>query len=138
MTTKQRNLVDLCDRLHRLGFSLEEAETLRRIEMTLHRWAELECGDGDNYASWAIERDEQTEKPYMVRYPHDGKSYRTPIADRERGALKRLDRIMAKHPDLTYYHQGDPRGCQLYILRKADVTNTDINATYTRGLAVAA
>jgi len=138
MKTTLRNKIELFDRLRALGFTLEEAEQLRRIEMTLHRWAELECGDGNAYASWAIERDETTEKPYMVRYPHDGKSYRTPVADREKGALKRLKAIMARHPGLTYYHQGDPRGVSLYIVRIADLQGRSIDTNYTVGLAVAA
>lgn len=33
---------------------------LRLAEMRLHRWCENECGNGDNYKSWAIERDETT------------------------------------------------------------------------------
>jgi hypothetical protein len=35
------------------------------------------------------------------------------------------------------YHQGDPRGCALYIIRKGDVPKgEDVNAYYTNGLAV--
>lgn len=44
------------NRLLALGFSFEEASTLRRISMTLHRWHEMECGDGNDYASWCIVR----------------------------------------------------------------------------------
>ena len=41
------------DTLHSLGFSTRQADTLRRISMTLRRWHELECGiDGG-----CIERD---------------------------------------------------------------------------------
>lgn len=74
----------------RLGIPTAAAATLRRAEMTLHRWAELECGDGNDYASWAIERDDDTGKPYMARYPHNGPASRTAIADRETGALRRV------------------------------------------------
>ncbi len=38
------------------GISFEDARALRRISMTLHRWHELECGDGKNYGSWCITR----------------------------------------------------------------------------------
>lgn len=109
--------------MERYGISYEDAATIRRIEMTLQRWAELECGDSNEYASWSIERDEETEKPYMVRHVHGqpDRTYRTRIADREAGALRRLDRLMAAYPDLTYYHQTDPRGCALYIVRKSDL-----------------
>lgn len=122
--------------MEQLGFNREEAHQLRRISMTLHRWAELECGDGNDWASWAIERDEQTHKPYLLTYPHTGKSHRRPIADRETGALKRLAVIMAKHPEFTSYHQTDPRGAALYIVRRADLGNRDISSCYTMGTCI--
>jgi hypothetical protein len=132
-----KHTLELVSRLEKLGLNIEEALTLRKIERTFHRWAELECGDGNNYKSWAIERDEETGRPFMCTYPHDAKSYRTPIADREAGALRRLEKIMHQHPELEAYRQGDPRGCALYIVRKADIPAGEaINAFYTRGVAV--
>lgn len=115
--------------MERHGINSDDAAKLRRIEMTLHRWAELECGDGNEYASWAIERDEKTDKPYMVTHYYGirggagegGRVSRSRIADHEAGALRRLQRIMAAYPELTYYHQTDPRGCALYIVRRADI-----------------
>lgn len=59
----------LIRQLESLGFSFEEAQKLRRIEMTLHRWNEQECGDGNDYASWSIERDETTGKPGLIGSP---------------------------------------------------------------------
>lgn len=125
MTTKAENLHRLISRLEELGFTYDEAHTLRRIEMTLHRWAEQECGDGNDFASWAIERDEKTGKPYRVIYPHNGPSRRRPIPDKERGALRRLAAIMSRHPTLWAYQQTDPRGCALYIGRRQDIAPTD-------------
>jgi len=122
--------------LSKLGFSYSEATALRRIELTLHRWAEQCCGNSDNYKSWSIERDEETNKPFLCVYPHQGKSYRKPIADRESGAFKRLSKIMESHPELWSYHQGDCRGCMLYVGRKADVNGYDLDSVYTRGFAV--
>lgn len=120
-----------------LGFDYQEADRLRRIEMTLQRWAELECGDGNDYASWAIERDETTGKPYRCIYPHQGEKRRHAVPDRERGALRRLAGIMRGHPELVAYHQGDCRGCMLYILRASDVKpGESIGSVYTRGFAV--
>src|SRR6516165_3055520 len=95
--------------LSRAGVSMEDARALRRISMTLRRWWELECGDGNDYASWAIERDEITEKPHLVTYPHTGKPRRSLIADRENGAKRRLARIMSNYPELSTYLQTDPR-----------------------------
>ena len=134
-TTKER--YEVLSRLEKAGISYEHANALRRISMTLSRWGELECGDGNDYCSWSIERDEVTGKPYMATYPHDGKSSRRPVADREKGALKRLQAIMSKYPDLLAYHQTDPRGCAVYVLRKDDVpVGSSIDSVYNRGVAV--
>jgi hypothetical protein len=66
----------------------------------------------------------------------------TPLADRERGALKRLDKIMARYPGFASYVQTDPRGCSLYILppallaRYPDGANGDVGSFYSSGIAV--
>ena len=94
------------DVLESLGFTAEEAESLRRISMTLRRWFELECGDSNDFKSWAIERDETTDKPYMVEHMHvpassnpfgysNNGTYKTAIPDREAGARKRLAKILS-------------------------------------------
>lgn len=121
------------------GLALDDAIALRRIAMTLHRWHELECGDGNNYASWAIERENEdgTGRPFMVTYPHDGKPRRHLVPDRESGALRRLRAIMARYPSLGYYVQGDPRGASLYVLRPGDVREGEsADSCYSRGLAI--
>ena len=128
------------DRLLAAGISYRDALQLRRISMTLHRWHELECGDGNDYASWCITRGKKTGKvfeyddngkPYLERHAHSSNepTY-TLLADRERGALKRMAAIMANYPKLTAYIQGDPRGCALYIGENL----TDSN--YSHGIAV--
>lgn len=130
--TKQemRRQQQMFDNLHLLGIAPDDATTLRRISMTLHRWHELECGIDNG----GVERDEKTGKCFWYS-SHTGK--RSPFADRETGALKRLKAIMAKHPKLGYYVQGDPRGCALYIIRPGDVpAGQDVDAYYNRGLAV--
>lgn len=157
------------DILVSLGFTRDEAEALRRISMTLRRWYELECGDSDNYGSWAVERGDNGDgKPFMVHhlYMHGrGKDTvsRYPIADRERGAEKRLKAIVdarntrhsaqftdtcecgdkighisaCDHGRISAYLQTDPRGCALYIIRPGDVPDgQDVSAYYTRGIAV--
>jgi hypothetical protein len=114
----------------RLPLGISELTDLARAEKTLHRWSELECGDGNDFASWSIERDEQTGTPYMVTHPHSGKSYRTKVADREKGALKRVAAI-CKAAGLHFYHQGDPRGCSLYVS-----TEPLDGSNYSRGVAI--
>jgi len=93
----------------------DQARTLRRAQLTLHRWAELECGDGNGH----IERDEKTGKPF---YYNDRANYVqandprriSAIPDRERGALRRVAEV-CKAAGLHFYHQTDPRGCALYV-----------------------
>lgn len=113
-----------------VSLSLEDANTLRRAQITLHGWNEAECGDSNDYASWSIERDETTGKPYAVTYPHHAnKSYRRAIPDRETGALNRV-RDICKRNGLYFYHQTDPRGCALYV-DVQPLTDCD----YSRGIA---
>lgn len=156
MTRKEaERLTRQADTLRSLGFTQDEAEALRRISMTLHRWHELECGDSNEYGSWSIERDDDGNgKPFMVRhhYRHSNKANdttRTPIADKEKGALKRLQAIMLERNKrnlqanvkagggLSGYIQGDPRGAALYIIRPGDVpTGADVSCYYSRGICV--
>ncbi len=145
------------DDLQSAGFSFEDAHALRRISMTLHRWHELECGDSNDYASWCITRGHHGTRPPAFVHDEDGKPYLerhyypqvvgqpgnrttyTAIPDRERGALRRLARIMARYPGFASYVQGDPRGCALYII-PLDRLNTydaaNLDCCYTRGIAV--
>lgn len=134
MSRNENNLMALA----RMGISDNDARALRRISMTLRRWHELECGSGNDHYSFAIKRDEATQKPYIVRWRNsDSKAYRVPTPDRERGALKRLAAIMARYPALQSYVQGDPRGCALYLLRPGDVpAGEDVGSYYSRGVAV--
>lgn len=132
MTARQSTML-LLQTLRNAGIEAgyDDANTLRRAQLTLHRWAELECGDGNNYASWAIERDE-TGKPFLCTYPHNvhpSKGTRHLVDDRERGALRRVAAI-CKEIGAHFYHQTDPRGCALYV---AAEPLTDSN--YNRGIA---
>ena len=140
LTAQENTLVSL-------GFTIDEAAALRRISMTLRRWHELECG----IDAGCIERDDTTGVPMWVT---QGRNYhrRTPVADREAGALRRLGRIVghrntrvwaasdahavhvhAVHP----YIQTDPRGAALYILRPGDVPpGSKAESCYTNGICV--
>ena len=63
MRTSVKQRVEVIRRLQDAGISWEHANTLRRINMTLQRWGELEC-NGD------IQRDETTGIPYHP-FQHD-------------------------------------------------------------------
>ena len=113
-----------------LGFTNDDAKALRRIAVQLHRWHELECGvDGGG-----VERDQETGRCYWYSSYTDR---RTPTADRETGALKRLAALMSRYQPLTYYVQGDPRGAAVYVLRPGDVPEgKEADSYYSRGVAV--
>lgn len=116
MNTTKNDYV-LRDKLNQAGINLpiEAVNTLRRAELTLQRWGELECGSSNDYGtSFCISRDEETGKPFMEVHPSTGNSYRYKVADREAGALKRIAKVCAQY-GLNYFHQSDPRGCALYI-----------------------
>jgi hypothetical protein len=131
-----------------LGFTREEAEALRRISLTLHRWFEHECNG-------AIQRDGENGdgRPYWYN-THTGRKI-APVADREAGAMRRLRAIINARNDratsaalanetwkvngveVSSYIQGDPRGAALYIIRPGDVPERqDVNSYYTRGIVV--
>ena len=130
----ENNLLQLA----RLGIEHSDAIALRRISMTLRRWYELECGTDAGH----IERNEKTRKPMWYnarsRYlqANDPRCWSV-IPDRETGAIKRLEKIMANYPSLKHYLQTDPRGCALYLLRPDDVPEgKDASAYYSRGVPV--
>jgi hypothetical protein len=134
-----------------LGFTRNEAASLRRISMTLHRWHELECGIDHG----CVERDEETGKTFWL---NSMTGRRSPIADRETGALKRLRYIInarnARRRDVlpvgqradinaintinvSAYIQTDPRGAALYIIRPGDVPEgASVESYYNRGICV--
>lgn len=123
--------LNLTHALGQLGFTESEVDSMRRISNTLQRWFALECGtDGG-----CIERDEKTGLPYWVN--HDARIVtRCRVADREAGALRRLNKIMAGRL-VSFYVQTDPRGAALYILRPGDVPpGADPASYYTRGICV--
>ena len=86
-------------------------------------------------------------KPFNV-YHGAGKSWRYAIADREAGALRRAKAIVdarnallgltKRHKaHMSIHHQGDCRGCMLYLVRRSDVPHGgNVESYYSRGFAV--
>lgn len=104
---------------------LDDVDTLRRAQLTLHRWAEGECGDDNS----CITRDETTGKPYREYAGVSGRNRMVPIPDRETGALRRVRDVCARY-GLMYYHQTDPRGCALYVsTQERGMTDSNYNST---------
>ena len=95
-----------------------------------------------------MERDEHG-RPFWRSAHSDAVQH---VADREKGALKRLAAIIAAHngrgretgphtiernPQVTAYIQTDPRGAALYIIRPGDVPQgEDVSRYYNRGVCV--
>ena len=130
--SKMLEVMRLAESLAVFGFTADDVDGLLRIERTLHRWAEQECGDGNGM----IGRDETTGKPFWRSYSQ-APEQATAIPDRESGALAKLAKIMAGKRGVVAYHQGDPRGCALYIVRTADIPKGErVDAYYSRGVAV--
>jgi hypothetical protein len=132
-----------------LGISQDDADALRRISMTLHRWHELECGDSNDCASRSLVRGRKNGKefeyadngsPFMETHSHQGspKAQYFPVPDRERGALKRLAKILERYPNLGSYIQGDPRGASLYIIPRDKIRDgMTVDSCYSSiGIAV--
>lgn len=146
-----------------VGFTPDEAESLRRISVRLHHWHEKECGiDSACIVRGRLEGCEFTYyddgAPYWEHAGASGRNRYTRTPDLERGAMRRLKAIMARvnaeraqtfttpRPrggpaplePLGYYIQGDPRGAALYILRPGDVPEGgDPGSYYSRGICVA-
>jgi hypothetical protein len=138
-----------------LGFTRDEAEALRRISMTLHRWHELECGT-DSYCivRGAWNQDAQTfdyddnGRPHYEFAGGSGRTRYVALPDREKGARKRLDAIIearnkravspgSSRTALGYYIQTDPRGAALYIIRPGDVPDgKSVESYYNNGIVV--
>ena len=117
--------------LENWGISLNDFTALAEIEHKLQRWAEREC-NGE------VERDEETGKCWAVN-PNTGNRWRT--NDLETGAIKRAQEICNRNGG-WFYHQGDPRGCQVYFWRSGEPSGStigpdeDISQHYsTRALA---
>ena len=111
------------------GVTRDEVDSLLRCSRVLSTWAAHEC-NGE------IQRDGENGdgKPYWYNTTTGRKCGRT--ADREAGALRRARAICERH-GLMMYHQGDPRGCALYVIRPGDVPDgQSVNGYYTRGIAV--
>ena len=126
MTRRQaERYMRLCGQLDAHGVTQDEVDALLRCSRVLSTWAEHECNG-------AIQRDEKTDKPYWYNCTGE-RMGRT--SDREAGALRRAKTICERH-GLTMYHQGDPRGCALWVIRPRDCDRCTVESSYTNGVAV--
>lgn len=116
MTAAERTAwLERCDRAARqFSIPASDFEALCRIEHTLQRWSEKEC-NGE------IQRDDDgTPRRYIADRYGDPTRKGPVIPDAETGAIKRA-RAIANRNGGWFYHQTDPRGCQVYFWRSADL-----------------
>lgn len=115
----------------RLGMNLEDVMALGRASANLSRWYAGECGDSNEYCSWAIERDPETDRPHRVVYPHTSNEIRRyPIRDMEKVHRAKLAKICAAY-GLYHHIQADPRGPAVYVhTQPMDMNN------YTDGVSI--
>lgn len=139
--TKRQKQAAFFDRMTNLGFSHAETDALLKAERALSRFTELECGISDCNRSVNVYRDEETGKPfYRIEYRigNEWKTRTQPKRDTEKAALQTVARILADKPGFSAYHQTDPRGVSLYLIRPGDIEEgEDVRRLYNRGLAMA-
>jgi hypothetical protein len=138
--TKKMREARFYETMGTLGFTADETAALLKAERALHRWAEMECGTGDDRMTVSIERDEETGKPFRRVQYMGGRGWvdrREPCRDMESAALRNIRALFSGKSTLAFYHQGDPRGCALYVLRPNDVpAGESADSYYSRGIAV--
>lgn len=138
---KRQKTAAFFDRMTNLGFTHAETGALLKAERALSRWAELECGISDANRSVSVYRDEDTGRPfYRIEYRvgNEWKTNTQPKRDTEKAALQTVERILADKPGFSAYHQTDPRGVSLYLIRPGDIdAGEDVRRLYNRGLAMA-
>jgi len=92
----------------------ESFAKLCNLERKLHKWAEDEC---NGFIQWD---DDNTPRRYLPDYTGTPTRRGPVIPDRESRWLAAA-REIAKQLGGHVYHQGDPRGCQLYFYRDSDL-----------------
>lgn len=134
--TKLDRQLRFYSRMEELGVNRHGANRLLKAERALQRWAEAECGNSNEWASWHIERDEATGKPFRVTIPNRGHVVvRSPIRDMERAALRWAAEV-CEPLGLVWYHQGDPRGCALYVGTREMLGGLSMEQGHNRLVAV--
>ena len=118
LSTKQHSIVTNFEWVQKhYGMSRYRWSELRRLERVLHKWAEDEC---NGRIQWHEE--DGKEVPYLYGLSEYGEYTRCKQQwhNVEADCLAEARRHAAAC-GLEVYHQGDPRGCALYLYSQADL-----------------
>lgn len=110
--TARNDTISLQHRLVNAGIpaTFDDANELRRAQLTLHRWSELECGDGDDYKSWSIEREEvfRTGDGRTFKTQNEATAYVGRVAERT-GKILAVELAEGAPYMCVYPHKGESR-----------------------------
>ena len=138
ITKAQRKTMRIANTMAALGPHGMTAENLAqcyRLERALRKWHELECGTADGGVEYDDVDDGELLPTCTFYRPRTGT--RSKFKNQYPVLMRRLERLRADMPSITFYVQGDPRGAALYALRPGDVpVGEDVNSWYTRGVCL--
>ena len=103
-------------RLRELGVSHDDLLQLSKIERLLRRWSELE-------RSGHVEYDEVTGEVLRSFTVGRGQCVTRVGRNLQRGALRRVSKIMQRYPELWFYHHPSGPGCALYVGKNTSALN---------------
>lgn len=99
------------------GLTPDDADAIQRISRSLHTLDERQC---NGFSNWRGDWDEEAEKK----------------AEKREARLEAKGQEIAKRYGRLFYHQGDPRGWSVYLVKPEELRGYDIDAAYNHGLAV--
>lgn len=113
-----------------LGVAAADFRKLCRLERLLHKWGEDVC----NGVVSVGEGGEAYRHFGATNYSASGDF---PINNDETFVLLKVKALLQKYPALWFYHQGDPRGCALYVGKREGCDVPSLESHYsTSGHAV--
>lgn len=113
MNNRQENFGQLV----KAGLSIDDADQIQKISRSLHRLDEHSC---NGYQDWHGNWDEIAEKK----------------AEQREIKLESKGTELAKKYGFLFYHQSDPRGWSVYLVKPDLLGEYSINAVYDRGIGV--
>ena len=99
------------------GITPKDADELQRISRSLHRLDEKSC---NGYQTYGGEWDEAGEKK----------------AEKREERIEAKGKAIAEKYGFLFYHQSDPRGWSVYLVKPEELNGYSLDSNYSRGLAI--